>query len=142
MPISYDEENFIAAARVGDFRRVQEPKTQLIVAIRTSPSLREGEPREVLGQINEIAARLLNVGRIGLWILDERQTKLTCLDLYVAESGRHSSGTIIARAEAPEYFAQVLEGEVLAVDDALTDTRTAELARNYLPAFGVGALLD
>lgn len=141
MPVSFDEENFVAAAREGDFRRVLEPKAQLIEEIRNSPALREGEPREALGQLGEIAARILNVGRLGFWVFDDLFTKLTCLDLFVAESGRHSSGTALARPEAPHYFALVVKGEVVTVDDALTDPRTAELARNYLPAFGVTALL-
>ncbi len=142
MAISFDEETFVAAARAGDFRRVLEPKAQLTEAIRASASLRDGEPREALGQLSEIAARLLRVGRVGLWAFDPHLTKITCLDLFVGESGRHSSGMVLARSEAPEYFSRILIGEVLPVDDAMSDPRTAELARKYLPAFGVGALLD
>ncbi len=142
MTVSFDEENFVAAARAGDFRRVLEPKAQLIEAIRASPSLRDGEPREALAQISEISARLLDVARIGLWVFDQRQTKLTCLDMFVAETGRHSSGTLLARTEVPQYFALVLNGEVVTIDDAVVDTRTSELARHYLPAFGITAMLD
>jgi GAF domain-containing protein len=142
MHVSFDEENFVAAARAGDFRRVLEPKAQLIEAIRASPSLREGEPREALGKLNEIAARLLQAGRLGVWVFDDERSKLTCLDLFIAETGRHSSGTSIVRAEAPSYFELLLGGEVLTIDDALSDPRTDDLARNYLPAFGVGAVLD
>ena len=142
MTASFDEENFVAAARAGDFRRVLEPKAQLIEAIRANPSLREGEPRDALGQLSEIAARLLEVDRLGLWVFDDARSKLTCLDLFVAETGRHSSGTTIARAEAPGYFALVLAAEVITIDDALTDPRTAELARSYLPVFGVAAMLN
>lgn len=141
MPVSFDEENFVAAARAGDFRRVLEPKAQLIEAIRNSPALREGEPRESLAQVSELAARLLNVGRLGFWAFDDHFTKLTCLDLFVRETGRHSSSTTIARAEAPDYFALVLAGEVVTIDDALNDPRTSELARGYLPAFGITAVL-
>lgn len=137
-----DEETFVSAARAGDFRRVLEPKAKLIEAIRASSALREGEPREVLRQLTETTARLLDVPRVGIWVLDEVQTKLTCLDLFVTATGRHSSGTVISRAESPEYFDLTLQGEVVTVDDALTNPRTRELARNYLPAFGIGALLD
>lgn len=142
MIVSFDEENFVAAARAGDFRRVLEPKAQLIEAIRASPALREGEPREALRQLGETATRLLEVARVGIWVLDEAQTKLTCLDLFIADTGRHSAGTTISRAEAPQYFDLALEAEVVAVDDALADPRVSELARSYLPAFGITALLD
>lgn len=141
MTVSFDEENFVAAARAGDFRRVLEPKAQLIEAIRASPALSEGEPREALRTLSETAARLLDVGRVGIWAFDDAQTKLTCLDLFIADTGRHSTGTTVARAEAPQYVALLLQSEVVTVVDALTDPRTSELARNYLPAFGVRALL-
>jgi two-component system sensor histidine kinase/response regulator len=142
MSVSIDEASLVAAARAGDFRRVLEPKTHLIEAIRASPALAAGEPRDVLRQLGEAATRLLEVERVGVWALDDAYTKLTCLDLFTAESGRHTSGTTITRTEAPHYFALVLQAEVITVDDAMTDPRTGELARSYLPAFGVTALLD
>jgi GAF domain-containing protein len=142
MTVSIDEESFVAAARAGDFRRVLGPKVQLIEAIRASPALREGEPRDVLRQLGEAATRLLGVERVGVWALDEAYTKLTCLDLFTRETGRHSSGSTITRTEAPQYFALALQAEVITVDDALADSRTSELARSYLPAFGITALLD
>jgi len=138
----FDEENLVAAARAGDFRRMLEPQAQLTEAIRNNESLREGEPRAVLGQLTELTSRLLNVARAGVWALDEELTKLTCVDLFYATEGRHGSGTVISRADAPAYFKLLFEGSVLAANDARTDTRTDELARTYLPAFGVGALLD
>lgn len=142
MIVSFDEDSLVAAARAGDFRRVLEPKTHMIEAIRASPSLKEGEPREVLRQLSEAAVRLLGVQRVGIWALDDAFTKLTCLELMESESGRHSSGTTITRTEAPHYFGLVMAAEVVTIDDALGDPRTAELARNYLPAFGIAALLD
>src|SRR5690606_14435458 len=125
-----------------DFRRVLEPKAQLIEAIRASPRLREGEPREVLRELSKTAARLLGVARVGTWVLDATRSKLTCLDLFNANTGRHSPGGVLTRAEAPQYFALTMQAEVVAVDDALTDGRTAELARAYLPSYGVRALID
>src|SRR5690606_39017981 len=62
--------------------------------------------------------------------------------LFIASEARHQNGTVIARAEAPKYFELLKAGGVVGADDAIADPRTAELARNYLPAFGVGALLD
>lgn len=142
MSVSFDEEALVAAARAGDFRRVLEPKTHLIEAIRASATLRSGEARGILGQLGEAATRLLEVERIGIWALDEQYTKLTCLELFASETGRHSSGTMITRTEAPHYFGLVMQAEVITVDDALHDPRTSELARNYLPAFTITALLD
>lgn len=142
MHVSIDEDSLVAAAQAGDFRRVIEPKNQMIEAIRASPSLREGEPREVLRQLSEAATRLLRVERVGVWALNDDYTKLTCLDLFGAETGRHSAGATITRSEAPQYFALAVQAEVITVDDALKDSRTSELARNYLPAFGITALLD
>jgi GAF domain-containing protein len=142
MTVAFDEESFVAAARAGDFRRVLEPKAQLREALLASPALREGEPRDALRQLDKIATRLLSVARVGIWVFDQEESKLTCLDLYATDPGVHTAGNTIVRVEARQYFELALRGEVIAVDDALADPRTSELARNYLPAFGVGALLD
>lgn len=142
MSISFDEETFVAAARAGDFRQVLEPQAELIEAIRNNVSLHEGEPREALGQLGEITSRLLDVERVGLWVLNEKQTRLSCLDLFIASEARHCDGAVLTRMEAPNYFELLEVGGVIGADDSSDDPRTAELARNYLPAFGVGALLD
>ena len=142
MSVSFDEETFVAAARAGDFRKVQGPKTELIEAIRANQSVRGGDPREALRELTELTARLLEVGRVGVWVLDEAQTRLSNLDLLVVDSGRHTSGMAIAQADAPEYFSLLLAGEVLTIDDAMADPRTRELARGYLPTYGVTAMID
>jgi GAF domain-containing protein len=43
----------------------------------------------------------------------------------------------------PQYFTAAKTGKVIAAADAYADPRTAEFGKvGYLPAFGVGALLD
>ncbi len=142
MALSFDESEFMTAAQTGDFRKGLEAKDQLIQSIRANRGLRMGEPHEVFTQLSEIAARLLGIARVGLWALDDDCTKITCLDLYVVAERRHANGAIIPRSAAPTYFDHVLDGGVIAANDARTDPRTAELATEYLPTYNIGALLD
>jgi GAF domain-containing protein len=142
MALHFDELEFLAAAQTGDFRKGLEAKRKLTDSIRRDRGLSQGEPGDVFTELTEIAARLLGIARVGLWALDDSQSKITCLDLYVVSTRRHANGTMIPRSAAPNYFEHVLDGGVIAANDARTDPRTAELADEYLPTHGIGALLD
>ena len=50
--------------------------------------------------------------------------------------------TLLRRADCPNYFDSLCQQLVIAVDDAQTDARTAELRRNYLQPLDVHSMLD
>lgn len=139
---TFDEAAYLAAVQSGDFSRLLEPQRRLLAKLRANAALIAGNPEEVLAEVTESAARMLEVARVGLWRFDASRQHLQCLDLYVLTDDRHERGAIVPSNAAPAYFAAIETGQVVAAENAYLDPRTTELGRNYLPANHVGALLD
>jgi GAF domain-containing protein len=139
---TFDENAYLAAVQSGDFSRLLEPQRQLLASLLANAALVAGDPEEVLSEVTESAARMLEVARVGLWRFDADRQHLQCLDLYVLAKDRHERGAIVPASAAPAYFAAIETGDVVAAEDAYLDPRTTELGHNYLPANHVGALLD
>jgi GAF domain-containing protein len=139
---TFDETAYLAAVQSGDFSRLLEPQRRLLAKLRANAALRAGDPEEVLSEVTESAARMLEVARVGLWRFVANRQHLQCLDLYILADHRHERGMIVPASAAPAYFAAIETGDVVAAEDAYLDSRTTELGHNYLPANHVGALLD
>ena len=130
------------AGRSGDFRGVLTAQRALLDEVLALPSVRQGDPSEAYARITEVAAHVVEAGRVGLWAFDANKSSIICLDMYIERDGRHVSHNVLRRSDAPRYFEAVEHGDVVAADDAYSDPRTAEFGAGYLPAFGIGALLD
>ncbi|MFV8752867.1 GAF domain-containing protein [Nannocystaceae bacterium ST9] len=139
---TFDETAYLAAVQSGDFSELLEPQRRLLDTLRANPALRAGDPREVLSEVTESAARMLDVARVGLWRFDASREQIQCLDLYVLHEDRHERGVIVPSSAAPHYFAAIETGEVVAAEDAYLDPRTSELGSSYLQRNRVGAMLD
>jgi hypothetical protein len=59
------------------------------------------EDTESFGHLTEIVAGAINLRRSSLWNFDDGDRVLKCIDSYDRESGGHTQGTVLARAEAP-----------------------------------------
>jgi diguanylate cyclase (GGDEF)-like protein len=102
----------------------------------------EGDQDGALRAITETAAKALKTARASVWLLNEDQTELTCVDLFEATEQKHSTGTVLRAADFPEYFKALLSEETIAADDAHTHPSTAEFSTVYLGPLGIGAMLD
>lgn len=139
---TFDEAEYLSAVQSGDFSKLLEPQRRLLAKLRANPALQAGDPSEALSMLTESAARMLEVERVGLWRFDETRRQLVCLDLYTHSKRRHERGAVVRQAAAPEYFAAIETGEIVAAEDAWVDRRTTELGSGYLARNDVGALLD
>jgi diguanylate cyclase (GGDEF)-like protein len=102
----------------------------------------EGDQDGALRAITETAAKALRTARASVWLLNEEQTELTCVDLYEAAEKRHTTGTVLRAVDFPEYFKALLSEETIAADDAHTHPSTSEFSTIYLAPLGIGAMLD
>ena len=107
-----------------------------------STELAQAKLEEATHLICKVACGELNLARVSVWLFREDHQGIFCLNQY-AESKLINSGiTEIAKVDAPDYFSALEENRTLVADDALTDSRTKELAVNHLSPLGVGARLD
>ena len=94
-------------------------------------------------QIISHGTATLGVTRGGLWKFDNDMLGLACVYQFDARSiGESPNGHVLKSADFPTYFAAISQRRSLAVEDAVSDAVLHEFRAEYLPATGVGALLD
>jgi PAS domain S-box-containing protein len=90
----------------------------------------------------ETCAHVLRVQRVSVWELAADRETIACKDLYDAGAGRHDAGARLEREHYPRYFDALARERLIDATAADTDPRTSEFAPDYLPAHGIGAMLD
>lgn len=126
-------------------RRIQQrlnEERQLLARLMRLDALTRGDIDSAFAQVTELATELLRVERASIWRFDKHELSIQCLDLYERGPGRHSSGTIITREQAPRYFEALTRERCIAADDARTDPRTSQFTESYLVPLGISAMLD
>lgn len=104
--------------------------------------LSSGSLQDAFEAITETAARVLDVARVGIWLLDDARSRIDCRDMFDLAGGVHSAGQIVEKARYPDYFRALEEDRVVDAHQARHDPRTRELTDDYLAPLGIGAMLD
>ncbi|MEP0846695.1 MAG: GAF domain-containing protein [Phycisphaerae bacterium] len=118
-------------------------REQVVLAeIAASPATAAGDVPRLARELTERGAAALHVERVGVWLFDESQTMLRCVDTYEATPDRHSSGTILLEREYRNEFDALRTQRYVNADDALADPRTAGYVHTYLVPLGVTSMLD
>ena len=112
-----------------------------IVDLALRESLFTGDIAKAAQIINETAAKILDVARCSIWLIDEEKNNLEVVDLYQTMTAVHESDLALDLLECPSFFHALQTERSVAVSDMLTDPRTADLV-DYARATGVSALLD
>lgn len=87
-------------------------------------------------------AEALQVARVSIWMLQDNGKLLKCTHLFHLNVGITPTDTTLSVKDYPNYFAALNANLVIAASDVYTNAATAEFASNYLPALGIGAMLD
>lgn len=126
----------------------QGPVSRLERARLCIAHLKLGDPRDLevaLDRAVVVSACTLGVARVGIWILNEERNAIALLRV-TDETGYESvfspHGTEISLESHLAYAAAIEHHRVLAVEDALHDPRTRDLAESYLVPRNIGSLLD
>jgi signal transduction histidine kinase/ActR/RegA family two-component response regulator len=104
-----------------------------------------GRPQDVsdaLRPLIEAAAGALRVGRVSVWQFVDSPKRLRCLAMLDTASRSLQAGLEVPAALCPVYCLSLHNHRIMAIEDAVRDQRTAELADLYLCANNIGALLD
>jgi len=95
-----------------------------------------------LSEACEVAARTLQVERVGVWLFVDERRAIRCYDVFERRSGQHSEGAMLRAADFPTYFRGLEEQRTIAAGDARHDELTYELRTAYLDPLGIAAMLD
>lgn len=115
---------------------------EAIGQVSQSEELLSGEIESLARRITEVAARTVGCERANLWLFDEAETVLKCIDLYEATPDRHSSGPVLEESQYRHEFEAFKAGKHVAADDALTDPRTTGYVESYVKPLSITSMLD
>lgn len=97
---------------------------------------------EVFRRATELAAGVLDVERVGVWLFIDGRTVLRCASLFERSRGEHSSGCMLQVADFPAYFASLNSRKAVPAEDAVEEPWTTELSAEYLEPLGITSMLD
>ncbi|MBU1750824.1 MAG: GAF domain-containing protein [Chloroflexi bacterium] len=115
---------------------------QAIVRLATHEALRLGDFAAAARATTETAAEVMDVARVGLWLLNDDATELRCVDLFERPAMAHSGGQVLQAKRYPRYFEHLETGRSVDAHDASADPRTSEFHEDYLRPLGITATLD
>ncbi|MGH1338772.1 MAG: GAF domain-containing protein [Aureispira sp.] len=93
-------------------------------------------------QITTTLAESLAVNRASIWLYNEDESGVVCIDLYEQDKGTHSKGAVLNKVDFPNYFETIANNRTLAAEDAHTHFGTAEFSEVYLQPNGINSMLD
>ncbi|MCS7251670.1 MAG: GAF domain-containing protein [Thermoflexus sp.] len=135
----------VRASEITEYKRqsLQRARQQeALVRLAVDPQVQSGSPEKALARIAWVAAETLQVSRVNIWRLDERNEWLQCLVHVEWPSGEVRKGDLLWAADYPAYFEALRQGRAVDAVDARHDPRTRELRESYLEPLGIFSLLD
>ncbi len=113
-----------------------------IVKITSNPAVINGDFENAAKFITESAANVINLERVGIWLLSEDKKELRCASQYIKSARQHTQGTVLCAKKYPRYFEALNSDRVIDVHDAQNDLRTNEFNENYLVPLNIHSMLD
>ncbi|HEY9850069.1 MAG TPA: PAS domain S-box protein [Leptolyngbyaceae cyanobacterium] len=125
-------------------QRAEQLRNQNIVLtqLAQNKAINQGDLTVAFEEITQATARSIEVERSSIWLYDETNTKLQCIDLFIKTLNQHFSGYELAFADYPAYFQALVENPIVVAHDAHTDSRTKEFSESYLTPLGINSMLD
>ena len=85
---------------------------------------------------------ILDVGRVGVFQMNEEQNSLKTLNVYEAIKSDYKMPEGLLKSDFPKYFSALETHGIIDAHDAHNDPRTREFSEVYLAPLGVGAMLE
>jgi PAS domain S-box-containing protein/putative nucleotidyltransferase with HDIG domain len=128
-------------ARIERLARAQRQLSAMAV-VSMSETLVAGDLRALAREITEVAVQATGVERANVWLFNEAETELRCIDLYEATPRRHSEGAVLTESEYANEFRALKAARFVDAHDPLTDPRTSGYVEGYLKPLGISSMLD
>ena len=104
--------------------------------------LLSGDVEGLARKITEKAADAIGCERVNVWLFDETETVLKCVDHYARSVDEHLAGLELHESEYSNEFAALRNAKFVDANDALTDPRTAGYVDTYLKPLHITSMLD
>jgi diguanylate cyclase (GGDEF)-like protein/PAS domain S-box-containing protein len=101
-----------------------------------------GDVEGLARKLTELAASAIGCERVNVWLFDDSETSLHCIDLFEATPARHSAGLVLKESEYRREFQALKGARYVDAHDALTDPRTAGYVETYVKPLRITSMLD
>ncbi|MDO9319686.1 MAG: EAL domain-containing protein [Gammaproteobacteria bacterium] len=115
---------------------------QVVGEISQAKEILAGDVENLARTITERAAATVGCERVNVWLFDETETSLRCIDAFTAGEKSHTSGAVLTEAQYRNEFRALKESRYVAADDPLSDPRTIGYIDSYLKPLGITSMLD
>lgn len=88
-----------------------------------------------------LAVRMLQVDRVGVWLVDHAARQLSCIYQFDREPGAPEI-RVLGEVDLAAYLAAMDEHRFIVADDARVHPFTRELREHYLEPLGITSMLD
>lgn len=97
--------------------------------------LLKGNVQEAAKTFTSSLAKTIELESVSIWLYNETENSLTCLDRYLPKQQKHASGQKISSQECPNYFQNLATEKLLVVETEIVNKAIAELiARHQIEA--------
>lgn len=135
------QQRWAEAATQESLARVRK-QLQAAGAVSQSQAVISGDVENLARLITELASAAAGCERVNVWLFNDDESELTCIDSYEATPGTHSSGMVLREAEYRHEFEALKNARYVDAHDPLTDPRTAGYVETYLKPLGITSMLD
>ena len=115
---------------------------QTVGQVGQAEALLSGEVEILAREITELATRAVGCERANVWLFNEAQTELRCIDLYEATPARHSEDMVLREQDFFDEIEVVKTSKYVNADDPLTDPRTKGYVEAYIKPLRITSMLD
>ncbi len=130
------EENLIST-----LKRTQDQQA-VMAMISLSPLLFSGDVDALSVMLTQESSGVLGVERVSVWLFNNKEDELRCIDLFERSQDRHSRDLVLKRHEYVNEFEALSTENFIDANDPLTDPRTAGYVEGYLKPNRITSMLD
>jgi len=117
-------------------------RSRVLLELARGLGREDRELDQAFGRACAAAASAIGVERVGIWLVDETRSRLSCVCLHRQSSEDRESGLPQETRGHRGYLAALAAERIVAAEDAARDPRTAGFTEIYLRPNGIGAVLD
>ena len=124
--------------------RLRRTETQLRIVgqVGQAEALLSGDVETLAREITELAPQASGCERTNVWLFNDDDSELRCIDLFEATPQRHSAGMVLRENEFRPELDVIRNARYVDAHDALTDPRTHGYVAGYLKPLGITSMLD
>ncbi len=114
---------------------------ELMLQLAGLPAINEGDLDTMVQVVTARLARTFEVERVSVWLLEDGESRLRCIDLFTRSSGEHCAGQVIEETGFGDHLAALKAARYRASNDAQHDPRLAGLVHGPLAQAEIQSML-